>query len=94
MVQSTAGHADASNYGFESAVYILTYEKGSHIDTEQFNKLVNIFGAFAAVAAPTSPAKESPARSRAAQTPKTIKRYVHLHCLSLFFCTTYINDTL
>lgn len=73
VVQSTAGHADASNYGFESAVYILTYEKGSHIDTEQFNKLVNIFGAFAAVAAPTSPAKESPARSRAAQTPKTIK---------------------
>jgi hypothetical protein len=68
LVQATVGHADASNYGFESAVYILSADHGAKLNDVHFAKLVSIFGTFAAVAAPISPAKESPVRSRSAPT--------------------------
>jgi len=71
LVQATAGHADASHYGFESSVYILTDNHGSKLNDAHFAKLVSIFGTFAAVAAPTSPAKESPVRTRSARVHKT-----------------------
>jgi len=69
------GHADASNYGFESAVYILSADNGAKLNSAQFAKLVTIFGTFAAVAAPISPAKESPVRNRSAPSHK-VKTYV------------------
>ncbi|KAI8581103.1 hypothetical protein K450DRAFT_234658 [Umbelopsis ramanniana AG] len=70
LVQATVGHADASNYGFESAVYILSADNGAKLNSAQFAKLVSIFGTFAAVAAPIPQAKESPIRNRSAPSHK------------------------